>query len=329
MVGDPRKSKLGSSFTLNAKKPALPSISKNLFWCVDTVLNIKPPANTYVTSVEDAFSVRSLDYLNSACGGIEGVVLGLNSNAATGICGDTVDLARRRCSSGSNTYQDIPQKAFSHLMLEHLRDTFTLILVICAVFYIIGCVQLRGLKQGLHGIMVFFITFVPARFISMIYKSTETNNTCKQLEDLSKVTANIQSKVIRNGSLLRVPVSEIVVGDVVVLVTGDVVPADGLVLGGDDWFYVDESIWKGKGNIVRASRTQNPFLIVGSKVVNGYAGMLVISVGINTTWGNRIRLVTSNPDGFLVERVRIIKIAEFLDKISPAAFFLIGIMFIR
>ncbi|KAI8005330.1 putative calcium-transporting ATPase 13, plasma membrane-type [Camellia lanceoleosa] len=139
----------------------------------------------------------------------------------------------------------------------------------------------------------------------MIYKSTETNNTCKQLKDLSKVTANIQSKVIRNGSLVRVPVSEIVVGDVVVLATGDVVPADGLVLGGDDWFYVDESIWKGKGNIVRASRTQNPFLIVVSKVVNGYAGMLVISVGINTTWGNRIRLVTSNPDGFLVERVWI------------------------
>ncbi|KAL7177833.1 hypothetical protein ACSBR2_031069 [Camellia fascicularis] len=191
------------------------------------------------------------------CGGIEGVVLGLNSNAATGICGDTVDLARRHCSCGSNTYQDIPQKAFSHLMLEHLKDTFTLILVICAMF------------------------------ISMIYKSTETNNTCKQLEDLSKVIANIQSKVIRNGSLLRVTVSKIFVGDVVVLATGDVVPADGLVLGGDDWFYVDESIWKEKGNIVRASRTQNPFLIVGSKVVNGYARMLVISVGINTTWGNR------------------------------------------
>ncbi|XP_028118907.1 calcium-transporting ATPase 12, plasma membrane-type-like [Camellia sinensis] len=280
---------------------------------------------SYLTSLVEAFNTRNLDNLNRNFGGIEGVVSRFNSNESTGIHGDTQDLSLRRRTYGPNTYPQIPKRSISQLMLAELNHTVRLTQLICVLVYIIVfSFKLHGLgDDGLvfYRVKVFFIVYLPLTFQSLFFRSIQIHDACKHIEQLLQIcnTANIQSEVIRNGNVQRVPCPEIVVGDVVVLEAGDVVPADGLFLVGSDCFQVYES----KVGRMSVSRHQNPFLIVGGKVIRGYAGMLVISVGINTTWGNPFRLVTKNPVGLSLFRVRGIKINDFLDKIFPAAAFFV------
>ena len=108
---------------------------------------------------------------------------------------------------------------------------------------------------------------------------------------MSKVSNNIQIDVVRDGRRQQVSIFEIVVGDIVFLKIGDQVPADGLFLEGHS-LQVDESSMTGESDHVEVKRTQNPFLFSGTKVADGYAKMVVTSVGMNTTWGQMMSQIS-------------------------------------
>ena len=95
---------------------------------------------------------------------------------------------------------------------------------------------------------------------------------------------DIQIDVVRSGRRQHISIFEIIVGDVVCLKIGDQVPADGLFIDGHS-LRVDESSMTGESDHVEVNRNHHPFLFSGTKVVDGYAKMLVTSVGMSTTWG--------------------------------------------
>ncbi|GFS31377.1 autoinhibited Ca(2+)-ATPase, isoform 4 [Actinidia rufa] len=78
----------------------------------------------------------------------------------------------------------------------------------------------------------------------------------------------------------------VVVGDVVHLTTGDIVPADGLFFSHSS-LLVDESSLTGESESVIVNE-ENPFLFKGTKVQDGSGKMLVASVGMRTYWGSLI-----------------------------------------
>ncbi|KAK4405773.1 putative calcium-transporting ATPase 13, plasma membrane-type [Sesamum angolense] len=106
----------------------------------------------------------------------------------------------------------------------------------------------------------------------------------KQFDRLSRISSNILVEVVRNGRRQQISIFEIVVGDVVCLKIGDQVPADGLFIEGHS-LQVDESSMTGESDHVEVSKDQHPFVFSGTKVADGYAKMLVTSVGMSTTWG--------------------------------------------
>ncbi|KAK0582913.1 hypothetical protein LWI29_031032 [Acer saccharum] len=74
---------------------------------------------------------------------------------------------------------------------------------------------------------------------------------------------------------------------------GDQIPADGLFLGGYS-LQVDESSMTGESDHVEVDFTNNPFLFSGSKVADGYGKMLVVSVGMDTAWGEMMSSISSD-----------------------------------
>ncbi|KAK6915425.1 hypothetical protein RJ641_020542 [Dillenia turbinata] len=94
---------------------------------------------------------------------------------------------------------------------------------------------------------------------------------------------NIQAQVVRDGLPLHVPISSLVVGDIVFLEAGKQIPADGLFLDGY-CLKVDESIMRAGERDIEIVERKRPFLLSGSLVTHGCGRMLVIAVGINTTW---------------------------------------------
>ncbi|EEC66952.1 hypothetical protein OsI_33593 [Oryza sativa Indica Group] len=97
--------------------------------------------------------------------------------------------------------------------------------------------------------------------------------------------------VVRAARRQEVSIFDVVVGDVVVLKIGDVVPADGVFLDGHA-LQVDESSMTGEPHPVEVDAVKSPFLASGVKVVDGYGKMVVTAVGTDTAWGEMMRTIT-------------------------------------
>src|SRR5699024_1850363 len=100
--------------------------------------------------------------------------------------------------------------------------------------------------------------------------------------------------VIRSGRAQQISIHEIVVGDLVHLETGDVIPVDGILIHGFS-VQCDESSSTGESDFIEKipalkgniddSVIYDPFMLSGSKVSNGVGTFLVISVGENSSYG--------------------------------------------
>jgi len=107
-------------------------------------------------------------------------------------------------------------------------------------------------------------------------------------------------KVIRSGKYIRIPVYDLLVGDVCHLEPGDVIPVDGVLIEGHIKCseYSDRKSDEVKKTPVDAAMlhlasdpdcTLDPFIISGSEVSEGVGTFLVTAVGIYSNFGDALR----------------------------------------
>jgi Ca2+-transporting ATPase len=115
-------------------------------------------------------------------------------------------------------------------------------------------------------------------------------------------------EVVRSGKLQRISVYDVLAGDVLHLQPGDLVPADGVFISGhnircDESSVTGESDQKKKvpgGEIMNQMRTRvnvdkiDPFIISGSKVLEGTGTYLVTGVGLHSSYGKLIVATTDD-----------------------------------
>lgn len=123
----------------------------------------------------------------------------------------------------------------------------------------------------------------------------------RQFGRLNKKNNNRMVKAIRSGKSLEISVFDVIVGDVLHLETGDIVPVDGIFIDGHA-VKCDESSATGESDLMRktpAAQVQtvlqkahpmeveklDPFIISGSKVSEGNGTFLVTAVGVNSSYG--------------------------------------------
>lgn len=123
--------------------------------------------------------------------------------------------------------------------------------------------------------------------------------------------------VIRNGRQVQVDVKEVVVGDVVLISTGDSFAADGLVLEASS-LQVDESAMTGESETVYKSPEDAPFLLANTKVMAGTGRMLVIAVGSQSQWG-RLKAMLDTPADETPLQTTLSALAERIGAIGVAA----------
>ncbi|WMV47823.1 hypothetical protein MTR67_041208, partial [Solanum verrucosum] len=177
-------------------------------------------------------------------GGVQGVADSLKTDTTDGVSGDPEDVARRHEVFGRNTYRKPPAKSFFIFLWESLKDPTNIKLLLWGTLSLVLGIMEHGPKEGWYD-------------------------------------GGIEA--VRKGRRQQISIFEIVVGDVICLKIGDQVPADGILVQGHS-LQVDESSMTGESDLVEINISQNPFLISGTKVVDGYGMMLVTSVDMNTTW---------------------------------------------
>jgi len=256
-------------------------------------------------------------------GGVEGLAKSFNVDLKSGLSKEeaTTDFAARRAYFGKNTYQQPKMKTFLQLWLEALNDLTMIILIISAIVSIIlgfavpskigtdvicygssdsVSVASEEEDKSLDGIEGFGI------LIAVIVVSTVSagNNYSKEkkFRDLAAKESDISVKVRRGGEVCEISITEVNVGDVVLVDTGSQVPADGVYFRGSG-IQVDESQVNGETTPSKKS-IENPFFVSGCKLTDGSGEFLVVSVGDNSQWGRIMKqLQTKDRDTPLQENL--------------------------
>jgi Ca2+ transporting ATPase len=174
---------------------------------------------------------------------------------------------------------------FFHFVVDSLGDPMLQILLLAAaVSMIIGIIQ-EGFATGwIEGATIFLAVFIVVSISS--YINYEKDQQFHALND-ENIKKNVAVK--RNGEEKFVDVSSLLVGDVLQLNIGDITAVDGILTKG--FVTIDEGSMTGESEKVKKTpginddskgKCYSPFILSGTKVMEGAGEMIVCSVGENT-----------------------------------------------
>ena len=195
-----------------------------------------------------------------------------NTNKNIGLNDKEVIESRKKY--GSNELDIKNKNTFFKLIIESLNDPIIKILLISLAIKIIFLFKDSNVFETLGIAIAVFL----ASFISAISEYGSE----KAFERLYRENSNINVKVIRNNNKKIINIEEIVVNDIVLLNSGDKIPADGIIIDGE--LDIDESSLTGETEEKHKSINDNVFR--GTVVSSKNAIMKVTSVGKNTYYGN-------------------------------------------
>ena len=219
------------------------------------------------------------------------------------------EVASRLATEGYNELPSAKPRGFLTIALGVVREPMFLLLVACGTIYLLlGDVRDALMLLGFV-FLVMGITFVQER---------KTERALDSLRDLSSPRA----LVIRDGQEKRIPGREVVRGDLIVLVEGDRIPADAVLLTGTS-LSADESLLTGESLPVRKAAAEIPpstmgkaggddlpFLYSGTLVVQGKGVAQVLAIGLSTEIGRigkAIQSVTEETTRVQRETRRVVK----------------------
>ncbi|XP_071689466.1 putative calcium-transporting ATPase 13, plasma membrane-type [Rutidosis leptorrhynchoides] len=294
-----------------------------------TALNIIPQANSErfsnIDQAELTKLVKSKDFknLNNKFNGVKGLAESLQTSLETGITSN--DIKNRNIAFGSNTYKKPPPKGFVYFVVEAFKDLTILILLACAGLSLGFGIKEDGPKEGWYEGGSIFL----AVFLVIVVSAVSNFRQERQFDRLSKISNNIKIDAIRDGRRQKISIFDVVVGDVIILNIGDQIPADGLFIDGHS-LLIDESSMTGESDHLEIDDVTNPFLFSGSKVADGHGRMLVVSVGMNTAWGEMMSSITGDSNEQTPLQSRLNKLTSSIGKVGLAvAFLVLAVMLIR
>ncbi|XP_066364831.1 probable calcium-transporting ATPase 6, plasma membrane-type isoform X2 [Miscanthus floridulus] len=220
-------------------------------------------------------------------GGISGISRKIKASLQDGI--KETEIATRQKLFGSNKHAEKPPRSFWMFVWDALHDLTLIILIVCAIVSLVVGLATEGWPKGIYdglGIITSILLVV------LVTASSDYKQSRKFME-LDCEKKKIYALVTRDRKTKRVLIHDLVVGDILHLSIGDVLPADGLFISGY-CLVIDESSLSGESEPVHVSE-EKPFIHAGSKVVDGTAKMLVTAVGMRTEWGKIMD--TLNDDG--------------------------------
>ncbi|KAL3573661.1 hypothetical protein D5086_024274 [Populus alba] len=273
-------------------------------------------------TLNDIIKEKNLESLNKL-GGVIQVATILETDVKDGT--READAAFRRDVFGANRFKKPPSKSFLSFVIEACKDPTIIILLVCAIMSLVFGIKQHGLKNGWYdggSIIVAVVLVIAVSAISNFKQS-------KQFEKLSDESRDITVQVVRDGRHNHISIFDVVVGDVVSLKIGDQIPADGLFLHGYS-LKVDESSMTGESDHVEVNGSENPFLLSGTKVTDGFGFMLVTSVGMNTAWGEMMSSISRDLDEQTPLQARLNKLTSYIGKVGlTVAILVLAVMMIR
>ncbi|CCI45418.1 unnamed protein product [Albugo candida] len=223
-----------------------------------------------------------------ALGGVEGIAKALEVDVRTGLKSDDQnDLTKREETFGKNYILPPSSKGILHLMWDAFQDITIVVLTISGAISIALSETVGDHKETdwIEGTCILL-----AVFLVILVTAINDYKKEQQFRALNAVKEDEKIKVWRDGKPQEVSKWKLVVGDIVRINLGDIVPADGILLEGRE-IRIDESTMTGESDLVCKDR-ENPILLSGTKLMEGFGKMLVLCVGEHSQAGMIKKLIS-------------------------------------
>lgn len=187
-----------------------------------------------------------------------------------GLTDDEVIAARKQY--GSNEFRYKKENRLRFFLLSIIREPMVVLLLAAAVIYGINGETGDSIFLGAAILLVATISW---------YQERRSRNALDAVEKLSQPLC----KVIRNGKEEKIRSDDLVVGDVVILEEGSIVPADGIIIRSHD-FFLNESMLTGESlPLYKSEDAEDRFVYKGTTVTGGLALTTLTATGSRTRLG--------------------------------------------
>ena len=238
----------------------------------------------------------------------------------TGLSSQEVD--ERRKKQGLNKFDEAPKESMIKKFFRSLSDFTTIILLVAAVisFYTAFATEHGDLFEGLLIIAIVVINSVLA-----IVQEGNAEKALESLQDMNKQTAT----VIRDGKVTTVESEQLVVGDILILESGDAISADARLIEASQ-LRVEESALTGESEAVEKDAAfiaeedeslgdQLNMVFKGCTVAAGRGKAIVTAIGMATEMGKIADLLNENTMQKTPLQVRLNQLGKRISMIALAA----------
>ena len=233
---------------------------------------------------------------------------------------------------GTNELQTKKKKSTFVKFLEQFKDFMIIVLIIAAIISgVVGYIEGEGITDSIIILIVVILNAV----IGVV----QENKAEKSLEALQKLSAHV-SKVIRNGKMEVIPAKELVPGDIVVLDTGDYVPADLRIIEAVNLKSQEASLTGESVPVEKSANTieqeevdlgdRENMLFSSSLITYGRGKGIVVETGMNTEVGKIAGIINSAEETQTPLQEKLNKLGKTLGiaaLVICAIIFVIGLLY--
>lgn len=241
-----------------------------------------------------------------------------------------------------NRLPDRKSKSVWELAWIAYKDKILLLLTGAAVVSLaLGLYQTFGNKSepGSSGEWIEGVAIIIAIAIVVMVGAINDWQKERQFVKLNRKKEDRFVKVIRSGKTQELLVHDVLVGDVLLLEPGDLVPVDGIFIDGHG-VKCDESSATGESDLLRKTpadavwramenheplRKMDPFILSGSKVTEGVGRFMVTGTGVHSTFGKTMMSLREENDPTPLQ-VKLNVLAEYIAKLGGAAALLLFVV---
>ncbi|KAL4742952.1 hypothetical protein BDV11DRAFT_179843 [Aspergillus similis] len=246
---------------------------------------------------------------------------------------------------GANKLPEKKTKSILELAWLAYNDKVLILLTVAAIISLaLGIYQSVTAAPGEPRVQwVEGVAIIVAILIVVVVGAANDWQKERQFVKLNKKKEDRFVKVIRSGKMTEISIHDILVGDIMHLEPGDLVPVDGIYIGGHN-VKCDESSATGESDVLRKTPAQDvygaierhenlakmdPFIVSGAKVSEGVGTFLVTAVGVHSTYGKTMMSLQDEGQTTPLQ-TKLNVLAEYIAKLGLAAgLLLFVVLFIK
>ncbi|MCS4536853.1 magnesium-translocating P-type ATPase [Mycoplasma sp. CSL7475-4] len=258
------------------------------------------------------------------------------NSSAKGIIDDST-IEKNLEIYGSNKLDKKSNNTLWNKIVASFFNPFSIILIVLSLISLVTDVILKLVnnEKAEPATMIIILSMVLLSGILHLVEEIRSSSSSDKLIKMISTTARVQ----RNGIYYELPLEEIVVGDIIVLAAGDIIPADVRILSAKDLFVSQSSLTGESHSIEKFSHLVKNFdydnivdyhnlAFMGSNVISGSARAIVVATGNETYIGQVVQKINEKPVKTDFEK-GISSISKLLIRIMlivvPIVFLIIGI----